>query len=207
MQGAATDQGGAGAGPPGTGYGTPRQRPDRMAELQYGRIPELEKQLAAAQAEASQTRDAAAAQQGHRGGDRRGGLQVDRHSGVQDAGGRDARSCCAWRRRCSKRVVGQDEAVTVVSNAIRRSRAGLADPQPAERLVPVPRPDRRGQDRAVQGAGRVPVRHRGGDGAHRHVRVHGEALRGAPDRRAAGLCRLRGGRLPDRGRAPQARTR
>ena len=32
--------------------------------------------------------------------------------------------------------------------------------EPAVRFVPVPRPDRRGQDRAVQGAGRVPVRHR-----------------------------------------------
>jgi len=29
----------------------------------------------------------------------------------------------------SKRVVGQDEAVKIVSNAIRRSRAGLADPR------------------------------------------------------------------------------
>ena len=76
--------------------------------------------------------------------------------------------------------------------------------EPAERLVPVPRSHRRGQDRAVQGAGGVPVRHRRGDGAHRHVRVHGEALGGAPDRRAAGLRRLRGGRLPDRGGAPPA---
>ena len=28
-----------------------------------------------------------------------------------------------------QRVVGQDEAVTVVANAIRRSRAGLSDPR------------------------------------------------------------------------------
>ncbi len=76
--------------------------------------------------------------------------------------------------------------------------------EPPERLVPVPRPDRGGQDRAVQGAGRVPVRYRGRAGPHRHERVHGEALRGPPDRRAAGLRRLRGRRLPDRGRAPQA---
>ena len=76
--------------------------------------------------------------------------------------------------------------------------------EPAERLVPVPRPDRRRQDRAVQGARRVPVRHRRGDGAHRHVRVHGEALGRAPDRRAARLCRLRGRRLSHRGRAPPA---
>jgi ATP-dependent Clp protease ATP-binding subunit ClpB len=40
------------------------------------------------------------------------------------------------------------------------------------------------------------------DGAHRHERVHGEARGVAPDRRASGLRRLRGGWLPDRGRAP-----
>jgi len=38
------------------------------------------------------------------------------------------------------------------------------------------------------------------DGAHRHVGVHGEALGQPPDRRASGLCRLRGRRRADRGR-------
>ena len=84
-----------------------------------------------------------------------------------------------------KRVVGQDEAVRIVSNAIRRSRAGLSDPRRPDRLVPVPRPHRRRQDRAVQGAGGISVRHRRGHGAHRYVRVHGEALGGASDRSAA----------------------
>src|SRR5690606_26168149 len=37
-----------------------------------------------------------------------------------------------------------------------------------------------------------------------HERVHGEALRGPPDRCAPGVRRLRGGRLPDRGGAPPA---
>ena len=37
------------------------------------------------------------------------------------------------------RVIGQDEAVTAVANAIRRSRAGLSDPNRPDRLVPVPR--------------------------------------------------------------------
>ena len=41
-------------------------------------------------------------------------------------------------------------------------------------------------------------------GAHRHVRVHGEVLRAAPDRRASGIRGLRRGRPADRGRAPQA---
>ena len=77
-----------------------------------------------------------------------------------------------------------------------------AGPQPADRLVHVPRADRRRQDRADQGARLVPVRRRDRDGAHRHVRVHGEALGRAPDRRAARLCRLRGRRRADRGGAP-----
>ncbi len=35
---------------------------------------------------------------------------------------------CTWKKHLSKRVVGQDEALKAVSNAIRRSRAGLSDP-------------------------------------------------------------------------------
>ena len=50
-------------------------------------------------------------------------------------------------------------------------------PEPADRLVPVPRPHRRRQDRAGPRARRLPVRRRAGDGPHRHERVHGEALR------------------------------
>ena len=56
--------------------------------------------------------------------------------------------------RLHQRVVGQDEAISAVANAIRRSRSGPVGPEPADRLVPVPRPHRRRQDRAVQGAGR-----------------------------------------------------
>ena len=91
-----------------------------------------------------------------------------------------------------------------------RSRRGpprprrAAGPEPADRLVHVPGPDRRRQDRAHQGAGRVPVRRRERDGPHRHVRVHGEALGRAPDRRASRLCRLRRGRRADRGGAAPA---
>ena len=65
---------------------------------------------------------------------------------------------------------------------------------PADRLVHVPGPDRRRQDRAHQGARRIPVRRRARAGAPRHVGIHGEAFGRPPDRRAARLCRLRGGR-------------
>ena len=52
---------------------------------------------------------------------------------------------------------------------------GPARPEPPHRLLPVPRPDRRRQDRAREVAGRVHVRRREGDDPHRHVGVHGAA--------------------------------
>ena len=81
---------------------------------------------------------------------------------------------------------------------------GPQGPEAPDRLVHLPRPLRRRQDRAGAHARRVPVRRRGRDGADRHVRVHGEALRVAPGRLAARLHRLRRGRPAHRGRAPQA---
>ena len=79
--------------------------------------------------------------------------------------------------RLHKRVVGQDEAIVAVSDAVRRARAGLKDPPAADRLVPVPRPDRGRQDGAGPGAGGVHVRRRARHGPHRHERVHGEVRR------------------------------
>ncbi len=103
--------------------------------------------------------------------------------------------------RLHERVVGQDEAIEAVATALRRSRAGLRGPEPADRHVPVPRPDGRRQDRAGAGAGGVHVRLRGGDGADRHVGVHGETRGLAPGGRAAGVRRLRRGGPADRGGA------
>ena len=57
-----------------------------------------------------------------------------------------------------ERVIGQDEAVTALSKAIRRSRSGLKDPK--RRLVHFPGPFGRGQNRAFQGVGRVPLQFR-----------------------------------------------
>ncbi len=77
-------------------------------------------------------------------------------------------------------------------------------PQAPERLVHLPRPDRRGEDRARQDARRVPVRRRGCADPARHVRVHGEAHGEPPGRLAPRVRRVRGGRSADRGRAAQA---
>ena len=74
----------------------------------------------------------------------------------------------------------------------------------ADRLVHLPRPVRRREDRARAHARRVPVRRRGGDDPDRHVRVHGEARGLAARRLASGLHRLRRGRPAHRVGAPQA---
>ncbi len=75
-------------------------------------------------------------------------------------------------------------------------------PGPPHRLLPLPRPDRRRQDGTGQGAGRLPLRRRAGDGPHRHVGVRREAQRRPARRRPARLRRLRGGRPADGGGAP-----
>ena len=54
-------------------------------------------------------------------------LALDRHSRGQDAG-RRARKAAAHGDRAGKRVVGQNEAVRAIANAVRRARAGLQDP-------------------------------------------------------------------------------
>ncbi len=98
----------------------------RMSELQYGRIPELERNLA--EAVASEGRE-------HR---------LLRNKVTEEE---IAEVVSKWTRipvskllegerekllhledALHKRVVGQDEAVAAVSNAVRRSRAGLSDP-------------------------------------------------------------------------------
>ena len=71
------------------------------------------------------------------------------------------------------RVIGQQEAIEIVSKAVRRARAGLKDPKRPDRLVHLPRPDRRREDGAREGPRRVHVRQRGRAHQDRHERVHG----------------------------------
>ena len=79
---------------------------------------------------------------------------------------------------------------------------GSEGPQAAHRLLPVPGPHRRRQDRAVQDPGRGHVRRRERHDPHRHVRVHGEA-HGVPSGGFASRIRgPRGGRPADGKGAP-----
>ncbi|HEX7026303.1 MAG TPA: ATP-dependent chaperone ClpB [Gammaproteobacteria bacterium] len=100
----------------------------RMSELQYGRIPELEKQLQAA-------------------GEREQGQEENRLLRNKVTEEEVAEVVSKWtgipiskmlegerekllrmEEAIGRRVIGQTEAVTAVANAIRRSRAGLSDP-------------------------------------------------------------------------------
>ncbi len=106
--------------------------------------------------------------------------------------------------RLSQRVVGQSEAIIAVSNAVRRARSGLSDPNRPIGSFLFLGPTGRRQDRARPRARRVSLRRRARHDPHRHVRVHGKAHRGPSDRRAPRLRRLRRGRPAHRGRPAPA---
>ncbi|GAL12953.1 ClpB protein [Vibrio astriarenae] len=99
---------------------------NRMSELQYGRIPELEKQLdLATQAEMQEmtllrnkVTDSEIAE------------VLSKATGIPVSKMLEAEKEKLLRMEevLHKRVIGQKEAVDVVANAIRRSRAGLSDP-------------------------------------------------------------------------------
>ncbi|EPL6456551.1 MULTISPECIES: ATP-dependent chaperone ClpB [Providencia] len=98
----------------------------KMSELQYGRIPELEKQLeAATKAEGKSMKllrnkvtDVEIAEILARWT----GIPVSRMLESE------REKLLRMEQQLHQRVIGQDEAVVAVSNAIRRSRAGLSDP-------------------------------------------------------------------------------
>jgi ATP-dependent Clp protease ATP-binding subunit ClpB len=98
----------------------------RMSELQYGKIPELEKQLEdALQAETRETtlvRNNVTEEEVAEIVSKWTGIPVSKMlEGEKD-------KLLQMEAKVQERVVGQDEAVTAVANAIRRARAGLSDP-------------------------------------------------------------------------------
>jgi ATP-dependent Clp protease ATP-binding subunit ClpB len=98
----------------------------RMSELQYGVIPELEKQLAAADAAES----AGTTLLRNKVTDEEVAEVVSRWTGIPVAKmlEGDREKLLRMEQALHERVVGQDEAVVAVSNAVRRARAGLSDP-------------------------------------------------------------------------------
>ncbi len=98
----------------------------KMSELQYGRIPALEKQLQAAhKAEKTEVHLLR-----NRVTEKEIAETVSKWTGIPVSkmleGERER--LLHMEEALHQRVVGQDEAISVVANAIRRSRAGLSDP-------------------------------------------------------------------------------
>lgn len=100
----------------------------RLSELQYGRIPELEKQLEAASKADTEAKKFQLLRNNVT--DEEIAEIVSRWTGIPVAkmleGERD--KLLRMEQELETRVVGQEQAVQAVSDSIRRSRAGLADP-------------------------------------------------------------------------------
>ncbi|GAB3449286.1 ATP-dependent chaperone ClpB [Massilia solisilvae] len=102
----------------------------KVSELQYGRLPELERQLKQAEDTTVKTEEANPKLLRTQVGAEEIAEVVSRATGIPVSrmmqGERD--KLLHIEQKLHERVVGQDEAITAVADAIRRSRAGLADP-------------------------------------------------------------------------------
>jgi len=102
---------------------------DKVAELQYGKLPQLEAQLK--QADKPKTSSARPRLLRTQVGAEEIAEVVSRWTGIPVSrmmqGERE--KLLQMEEKLHQRVVGQDEAVSLVADAIRRSRAGLGDPR------------------------------------------------------------------------------
>ena len=103
---------------------------ERVAQIQYGELPKLEAEL----------KQLNAAQEGAAGGPRMLKEEVDEEDiarivskwtgiPISKMLEGEVQKLVQMEDRLRERVIGQDEALRVVANAIRRSRAGLSDPK------------------------------------------------------------------------------
>ena len=174
----------------------------RAAQLQHGDIPKLEKRLADAHKAESKAPQLLRTEVG----EEEIAEVVSKWTGIPVSkmleGERE--KLLKMEEALGKRVVGQAEAVRTVSDAIRRSRAGLADPNRPNGSFLFLGPTGVGKTELTKALAEFLF-----DTEDALIRIDmsefmEKALGRAADRRAAGLRRLRGGRLPDRSRAPPA---
>jgi ATP-dependent Clp protease ATP-binding subunit ClpB len=101
---------------------------EKAAELKYGRRPELQKQIAEAESRAAESRENSLLRD--RVTDTEIAKIVERWTGIPVSRlvQGEKEKLLTLDETLHKRVVGQEEAVTAVTEAIQRSRAGIADP-------------------------------------------------------------------------------
>jgi ATP-dependent Clp protease ATP-binding subunit ClpB len=102
----------------------------RAAELQYGTIPELEKQLTAAESAEAETEGAEPRFLKEQVDAEDVAEVVAKWTGIPVSRLMEGEieKLVHMEERLHERVIGQDEAVSAVASALRRSRAGLSDP-------------------------------------------------------------------------------
>ncbi len=104
-------------------------RLERAAELKYGTLPELEQQLEL-ESEHLKKKDSTRRLLKEEVGEEDVAHVVSKWTGIPVASmlESEVRKLIHMEERLGRRVVGQDEAVRAVANAVRRARAGIQDP-------------------------------------------------------------------------------
>ena len=100
----------------------------KASEIQYGRIPQLEKKLADATAKAAKDRQSTLLREEVTEEDIAEVVSSWTHIPVSRLQEGEREKLVKLEEHLHQRVVGQDEALKAVSNAVRRARAGLQDP-------------------------------------------------------------------------------
>ena len=170
----------------------------RVAEIRYGELPALEAELAEREEQEFEPmvkeevdEDDVAAVVG-----RWTGIPVDR---LLEG---ETEKLIHMEERLHQRVVGQDEAVEAVANALRRARTGLQDPNRPIGSFVFLGPTGVGKTELARALAEFMFDDERAMVRLGHVRVPGAAHGRPPDRRPARLRRLRRGRAAHGGRTP-----
>ncbi|HYC80912.1 MAG TPA: AAA family ATPase, partial [Solirubrobacterales bacterium] len=102
----------------------------RAAELKFGRIPELEEKVSAAEARLAELHSGGSSLLADEVTEEDVAQVVAKWTGIPVSRlmEGEVEKLIHMEERLHERVIGQDEAIEAVSNALRRSRAGLSDP-------------------------------------------------------------------------------
>lgn len=103
---------------------------DKVAELKYGTLPELEKRLKQYHEQKRDTQDRSDSLLNEEVGPDEVAAAVSRWTGIPVSKILESEShkLLNMEKNLCTQVVGQDQAIQVISDSIRRSRAGIADP-------------------------------------------------------------------------------
>ena len=142
---------------------------EKAAQLRYGRLSQIEKDIQAAEQELEAVKEHALLKEEIDEEDiarivaKWTGIPVTR---MMEG---EIQKLVQMPERLKDRVVGQDEAVQLVANAILRNRAGLSDPNRPIGSFIFLGPTGVGKTELVRALARVPVRRRQGHDPRRHV--------------------------------------